>query len=132
MMSVSSDRRIKINLTRSKDPFFTTPCFSSTSLQETYHFTSHLGLSIYLLISNDLGIFESNNLTLFGFNIAQLPHVGLCILLQCTYPVFQSCFFIAASKARRPYQFSGKITVKAKEKSYSKLEIPYQAEVLEG
>ncbi|XP_020486948.2 LOW QUALITY PROTEIN: transmembrane protein 131 [Labrus bergylta] len=37
-----------------------------------------------------------------------------------------------ASKARRPYQFSGKITVKAKEKTYSKLEIPYQAEVLEG
>ncbi|KAM9384925.1 transmembrane protein 131 [Pholidichthys leucotaenia] len=37
-----------------------------------------------------------------------------------------------ASKARRPYQFSGKITVKAKEKSYSKLEIPYQADVLEG
>ncbi|XP_062251484.1 transmembrane protein 131 [Platichthys flesus] len=37
-----------------------------------------------------------------------------------------------ASKARRPYQFSGKITVKAKEKSYSKLEIPYQVEVLEG
>ncbi|XP_017278994.1 transmembrane protein 131 isoform X2 [Kryptolebias marmoratus] len=37
-----------------------------------------------------------------------------------------------ASKAKRPYQFSGKITVKAKEKSYSKLEIPYQAEVLEG
>ncbi|XP_028259280.1 transmembrane protein 131 isoform X2 [Parambassis ranga] len=37
-----------------------------------------------------------------------------------------------ASKARRPYQISGKITVKAKEKSYSKLEIPYQAEVLEG
>ncbi|XP_026160759.1 transmembrane protein 131 isoform X3 [Mastacembelus armatus] len=37
-----------------------------------------------------------------------------------------------ASKARKPYQFSGKITVKAKEKSYSKLEIPYQAEVLEG
>ncbi|KAI4891999.1 hypothetical protein NFI96_034213 [Prochilodus magdalenae] len=37
-----------------------------------------------------------------------------------------------ASKARRPDQFSGKITVKAKEKSYSKLEIPYQAEVLEG
>ncbi|XP_061593596.1 transmembrane protein 131 isoform X3 [Cololabis saira] len=37
-----------------------------------------------------------------------------------------------ASKARRTYQFSGKITVKAKEKTYSKLEIPYQAEVLEG
>ncbi|XP_029005175.1 transmembrane protein 131 isoform X2 [Betta splendens] len=37
-----------------------------------------------------------------------------------------------ASKARRSYHFSGKITVKAKEKSYSKLEIPYQAEVLEG
>uniref|UniRef100_A0A8C2WV74 Transmembrane protein 131 n=1 Tax=Cyclopterus lumpus TaxID=8103 RepID=A0A8C2WV74_CYCLU len=37
-----------------------------------------------------------------------------------------------ASKARRPFQFSGKITVKAKEKSYSKLEIPYQAEVLDG
>uniref|UniRef100_A0A8B9JWQ9 Transmembrane protein 131 n=1 Tax=Astyanax mexicanus TaxID=7994 RepID=A0A8B9JWQ9_ASTMX len=37
-----------------------------------------------------------------------------------------------AAKARRPDQFSGKITVKAKEKSYSKLEIPYQAEVLEG
>uniref|UniRef100_A0A671V8Y0 Transmembrane protein 131 n=1 Tax=Sparus aurata TaxID=8175 RepID=A0A671V8Y0_SPAAU len=37
-----------------------------------------------------------------------------------------------ASKARRPFQFAGKITVKAKEKSYSKLEIPYQAEVLEG
>ncbi|KAA8589729.1 hypothetical protein FQN60_013094 [Etheostoma spectabile] len=39
---------------------------------------------------------------------------------------------VATSKARRPYQFSGKITVKAKEKSYSKLEIPYQAEVLDG
>ncbi|XP_063161071.1 transmembrane protein 131 isoform X2 [Candoia aspera] len=37
-----------------------------------------------------------------------------------------------ASKAKRPAQFSGKITVKAKEKSYSKLEIPYQAEVLDG
>uniref|UniRef100_A0A8C9V152 Transmembrane protein 131 n=1 Tax=Scleropages formosus TaxID=113540 RepID=A0A8C9V152_SCLFO len=37
-----------------------------------------------------------------------------------------------ASKARKPFQCSGKITVKAKEKSYSKLEIPYQAEVLEG
>ncbi|KAF7253195.1 hypothetical protein EYD10_00949 [Varanus komodoensis] len=37
-----------------------------------------------------------------------------------------------ASKAKRPPQFSGKITVKAKEKSYSKLEIPYQAEVLDG
>ncbi|XP_054644536.1 transmembrane protein 131 isoform X2 [Dunckerocampus dactyliophorus] len=37
-----------------------------------------------------------------------------------------------ASKARRPYQFFGKITVKAKEKSYAKLEIPYQADVLEG
>ncbi|XP_062306395.1 transmembrane protein 131 isoform X1 [Osmerus eperlanus] len=37
-----------------------------------------------------------------------------------------------ASRARKPYQFTGKITVKAKEKSYSKLEIPYQAEVLEG
>ncbi|XP_016407023.1 transmembrane protein 131-like, partial [Sinocyclocheilus rhinocerous] len=41
-------------------------------------------------------------------------------------------FYIPASKARRSDQFSGKITVKAKEKSYSKLEIPYQAEVLEG
>ncbi|KAJ8350384.1 hypothetical protein SKAU_G00255140 [Synaphobranchus kaupii] len=37
-----------------------------------------------------------------------------------------------ASKARRPSQFSGKITVKAREKTYSKLEIPYQADVLEG
>ncbi|XP_011472726.1 transmembrane protein 131 isoform X1 [Oryzias latipes] len=37
-----------------------------------------------------------------------------------------------ASKARTAYQFSGKITVKAKEKSYPKLEIPYQAEVLDG
>ncbi|XP_036401411.1 transmembrane protein 131-like isoform X2 [Megalops cyprinoides] len=37
-----------------------------------------------------------------------------------------------ASKPRKQSQFSGKITVKAKEKSYSKLEIPYQAEVLEG
>ncbi|XP_057413954.1 transmembrane protein 131 isoform X3 [Balaenoptera acutorostrata] len=37
-----------------------------------------------------------------------------------------------ASKAKKPSQFSGKITVKAKEKSYSKLEIPYQAEVLDG
>ncbi|KAL4656850.1 transmembrane protein 131 [Arapaima gigas] len=36
------------------------------------------------------------------------------------------------SKARKPFQCCGKITVKAKEKSYSKLEIPYQAEVLEG
>ncbi|XP_072433108.1 transmembrane protein 131 isoform X1 [Chiloscyllium punctatum] len=37
-----------------------------------------------------------------------------------------------ASKAKNTLQFSGKITVKAKEKNYSKLEIPYQAEVLEG
>ncbi|XP_066521024.1 transmembrane protein 131 isoform X2 [Hoplias malabaricus] len=37
-----------------------------------------------------------------------------------------------ASKAKRSDQFSGKLTVKAKEKSYSKLEIPYQAEVLDG
>uniref|UniRef100_A0A8C8VK15 Transmembrane protein 131 n=1 Tax=Pelusios castaneus TaxID=367368 RepID=A0A8C8VK15_9SAUR len=37
-----------------------------------------------------------------------------------------------ASKAKKASQSSGKITVKAKEKSYSKLEIPYQAEVLAG
>ncbi|XP_071064811.1 transmembrane protein 131 isoform X2 [Dasypus novemcinctus] len=37
-----------------------------------------------------------------------------------------------ASKAKKASQVSGKITVKAKEKSYSKLEIPYQAEVLDG
>nr|XP_025034430.1 transmembrane protein 131 isoform X3 [Pelodiscus sinensis] len=37
-----------------------------------------------------------------------------------------------ASKAKRPAQSSGKITVKAKEKSYSKLEIPYQVEILDG
>ncbi|KAM9321621.1 transmembrane protein 131 [Gastrophryne carolinensis] len=37
-----------------------------------------------------------------------------------------------ASKAKKPSQLSGKITVKAKEKSYSKLEIPYQVEVLDG
>ncbi|XP_067416094.1 transmembrane protein 131 isoform X2 [Emydura macquarii macquarii] len=37
-----------------------------------------------------------------------------------------------ASKAKRLSQSSGKITVKAKEKSYSKLEIPYQAEILDG
>ncbi|XP_068124260.1 transmembrane protein 131 isoform X3 [Hyperolius riggenbachi] len=37
-----------------------------------------------------------------------------------------------ASRAKKPSQFSGKITVKAKEKTYSKLEIPYQAEVLDG
>ncbi|XP_019384019.1 PREDICTED: transmembrane protein 131, partial [Crocodylus porosus] len=37
-----------------------------------------------------------------------------------------------ASKAKRASQCSGKITVKAKEKTYSKLEIPYQAEVLDG
>ncbi|CAH2223364.1 transmembrane 131 isoform X2 [Pelobates cultripes] len=37
-----------------------------------------------------------------------------------------------ASKAKKSSQLYGKITVKAKEKSYSKLEIPYQAEVLDG
>ncbi|CAB1327669.1 unnamed protein product [Coregonus sp. 'balchen'] len=37
-----------------------------------------------------------------------------------------------ASKVQKASQSSGKITVKAKEKSYSKLEIPYLAEVLEG
>ncbi|XP_062302391.1 transmembrane protein 131-like [Osmerus eperlanus] len=37
-----------------------------------------------------------------------------------------------ASKVQKQTQSSGKITVKAKEKSYSKLEIPYQAEVLDG
>ncbi|XP_042178756.1 transmembrane protein 131 isoform X2 [Oncorhynchus tshawytscha] len=37
-----------------------------------------------------------------------------------------------ASKAERPVQFSGKITVKVKEINSSKLEVPYQAEVLQG
>ncbi|CAL8308866.1 unnamed protein product [Merluccius merluccius] len=37
-----------------------------------------------------------------------------------------------ASKVQKASQALGKITVKAKEKSYSKLEIPYQAEVLDG
>ncbi|CDQ87979.1 unnamed protein product [Oncorhynchus mykiss] len=37
-----------------------------------------------------------------------------------------------ASKVQKASQSSGKITVKAKEKSYSKLEIPYLAEVLDG
>ncbi|KAL1022070.1 hypothetical protein UPYG_G00021820 [Umbra pygmaea] len=37
-----------------------------------------------------------------------------------------------ASKVQKASQSNGKITVKAKEKSYSKLEIPYQAEVLDG
>uniref|UniRef100_A0A6Q2ZH64 Transmembrane protein 131 n=1 Tax=Esox lucius TaxID=8010 RepID=A0A6Q2ZH64_ESOLU len=37
-----------------------------------------------------------------------------------------------ASKVQKASQSYGKITVKAKEKSYSKLEIPYQAEVLDG
>ncbi|CAL8309572.1 unnamed protein product [Lota lota] len=36
------------------------------------------------------------------------------------------------SKAARPDQSSGKITVKVKERSYSTLEIPYQADVLMG
>lgn len=51
-----------------------------------------------------------------------------CTFIKCSNLVLLS----TASKARRSYQFSGKITVKAKEKTYSKLEIPYQAEVLEG
>ncbi|CDQ95871.1 unnamed protein product [Oncorhynchus mykiss] len=37
-----------------------------------------------------------------------------------------------ASKAERPVQFSGKITVEVKEINSSKLEVPYQAEVLQG
>nr|XP_046155580.1 transmembrane protein 131 isoform X2 [Oncorhynchus gorbuscha] len=37
-----------------------------------------------------------------------------------------------ASKAERPVPFSGKITVKVKEINSSKLEVPYQAEVLQG
>uniref|UniRef100_A0A673WJH2 Transmembrane protein 131 n=1 Tax=Salmo trutta TaxID=8032 RepID=A0A673WJH2_SALTR len=37
-----------------------------------------------------------------------------------------------ASKAERRVQFSGKITVKVKEKNLSKLEVPYHAEVLQG
>lgn len=41
-------------------------------------------------------------------------------------------YSFTASKAKKASQSSGKITVKAKEKSYSKLEIPYQAEVLDG
>lgn len=75
------------------------------------------------------------------FSVAQLCELGQCVFfptyfLICGFNlVFSSFLFLSlntASKARRPYQFSGKITVKAKEKSYSKLEIPYQAEVLEG
>lgn len=62
---------------------------------------------------------------------------GLCyktvmFLFLSVFPFCPPFFAISASKARRPDQFSGKITVKAKEKSYSKLEIPFQAEVLEG
>ncbi|XP_036835227.1 transmembrane protein 131 isoform X1 [Oncorhynchus mykiss] len=37
-----------------------------------------------------------------------------------------------ASKAERPVQFSGKITVEVKEINSFKLEVPYQAEVLQG
>ncbi|XP_038856384.1 transmembrane protein 131 [Salvelinus namaycush] len=37
-----------------------------------------------------------------------------------------------ASKAERTVQFSGKITVKVKERNSSKLEVPYHAEVLQG
>ncbi|CAB1314413.1 unnamed protein product, partial [Coregonus sp. 'balchen'] len=37
-----------------------------------------------------------------------------------------------ASKAQRPVQFSGKITVKVKERKSFKLEVPYQADVLQG
>lgn len=85
--------------------------------------------------------------TTLGFYIAQLPFIdglGFCFFVfghplcftmcLCNYGFIHFSFFssFTASKARRPYQFSGKITVKAKEKSYSKLEIPYQAEVLEG
>lgn len=71
-----------------------------------------------------------NVLLLFG--LVLLCNVGP-VFLRHIYQLFQSCFtFNAASKAKGSYQFSGKITVKAKEKSYSKLEIPYQAEVLEG
>lgn len=59
-----------------------------------------------------------------------------CTTFYCWWGTFINCFHLVflktASKARRSYQFSGKITVKAKEKSYSKLEIPYQAEVLDG
>lgn len=80
----------------------------------------------------------SKFVTLFGL-LHNFLLWGPCVLLQCTYFLFcynllLLLFFFpnTASKARRPYQFSGKITVKAKEKSYSKLEIPYQAEVLEG
>lgn len=62
----------------------------------------------------------------------QPSNVGAFVLLRHIYQLLKSFFTLTASKARRSYQFSGKITVKAKEKSYSKLEIPYQAEVLDG
>lgn len=63
----------------------------------------------------------------------QLPFAGLFATAIFTLLSPDLIFlFVAASKARGTYQFSGKITVKAKEKTYSKLEIPYQAEVLEG
>ena len=70
--------------------------------------------------------------TSFAFVLFQLSEQLLCVRAMSFSFFFFSISFNAASKARRPYQFSGKITVKAKEKSYSKLEIPYQAEVLEG
>lgn len=73
-------------------------------------------------------------LAFFWCDIAELPRIFLqhTYLSNLLYLCFLFFLFWAASKAKRPYQFSGKITVKAKEKSYSKLEIPYQAEVLEG
>uniref|UniRef100_A0A6Q2WTT3 Transmembrane protein 131 n=1 Tax=Esox lucius TaxID=8010 RepID=A0A6Q2WTT3_ESOLU len=53
----------------------------------------------------------------------------LRVVLLCSHVHVNTVVF---SVERAPFQFSGKITVKAKEKTYSKLEIPYQAEVLEG
>ncbi|KAJ8004043.1 hypothetical protein DPEC_G00154690 [Dallia pectoralis] len=45
---------------------------------------------------------------------------------------FKAVTLKSASKVQKGSQSYGKITVKAKEKSYSKLEIPYQADVLDG
>ena len=112
-------------------------CHASTSLKELFELFIYLFI---LFVRNELMMIFSwksftscpysqfvtfmifHNFLLLGLVSFHTELIGSSIFF----------FFFAASKARRPFQFAGKITVKAKEKSYSKLEIPYQAEVLEG
>uniref|UniRef100_A0A4W5K893 Transmembrane protein 131 n=1 Tax=Hucho hucho TaxID=62062 RepID=A0A4W5K893_9TELE len=94
-------------------------------------------LSVEVEITSAPGIYSSTEMLDFGTLRSQDRPKRLNLHLLNSgakdVPITVSKYTDDAIKQKRPVQFSGKITVKVKEKkSTCKLEVPYQAEVLQG